>query len=516
MAFTRPNVLIIFTDMQRADTIHALGNDIILTPNLDRLVGEGVAFTSCYSPSPVCVPARCCMQYGLYPQKTGVFDNENMMTDNGKAYPAILGEYGYRTHAIGKCHFTPDSNALRGFQSRQTQEEGVSNPDDDDYVGWLHKNGYDHYEPHGARGEMYYIPQVSTLPIAAHPSNWIGSESVRFIREQNANGESGPWCLFSSFIHPHPPFAPPKPWHKLYRAPDMPPPFLPKNSQELMTWVNRLQNRYKYRDNGMDINLLRVIKAYYYATISFVDFQIGRILQTLEETGQLEKTLIVFASDHGEHLGDFYNFGKRSMHEAAARVPMLVRYPSRFEAGVRCSSATSLVDLFPTVLGAAGIPSNNLELDGVDLADVAQGAGADRTVFSQYASKGNAIYMALNANWKYVFSAGDNKEFLFDRRSVNGDTQNLANKDDMRNVLNEMKQIQLRYLKSVGANDVLTEKNGLLDWKRYPLVDETYLQDPDEKLLYQDHPYEDLEAPEYIKKLVRTHQGFLTKSGGGK
>ncbi|MEI6810204.1 MAG: sulfatase-like hydrolase/transferase, partial [bacterium] len=229
MANNKPNILILFTDMQRADTIHALGNNTIKTPHLDRLVNEGTAFTNCYSPSPVCVPARCSFHYGLYPQKTQSFGNSSMMADNGNSFQAVLGRNGYRTHAVGKCHFTPDDMALRGFDSRRTQEECRSDPATDDYVAWLRRNGYDDYEPHGARGEMYYIPQVSTLPARAHPTQWIGDESIRFLKGSKKK-TAQPWCLFSSFIHPHPPFAPPKPWHRLYRAPDMPLPFVPDGS----------------------------------------------------------------------------------------------------------------------------------------------------------------------------------------------------------------------------------------------------------------------------------------------
>ncbi len=166
-ASDKPNLLILFTDMQRADTIHALGNPVIRTPNLDRLVAEGTAFTNAFSPSPVCVPARCCMHYGLYPQNTGLYQNGAMMEDNGASYPAALGRVGYRTHGIGKAHFTPDGQALRGFQSRESQEEVFSDPETDDYIRYLRDNGFDHMEPHGFRGKTYYIPQVSGLPSPA-------------------------------------------------------------------------------------------------------------------------------------------------------------------------------------------------------------------------------------------------------------------------------------------------------------------------------------------------------------
>ena len=495
MADATPNVLLLFTDMQRADTIHALGNHVIRTPQLDRLASEGTAFTNCYSPSPVCVPARCSMHYGLYPQNTGVFDNGPMMPDNGASFPAVLGQNGYRTHSVGKCHFSPDRHELRGFQSREIQEETTSDPESDDYIAWLRDNGYDYYEPHGARGEMYYIPQVSTLPVEAHPSQWVGDQSIRFIQEASSDGR--PWCLFSGFIHPHPPFAPPKPWHKLYRAPDMPLPFRPEGSSDLHTWINRLQNRYKHRDRGIDLHLVRLIKAYYYATISFVDYQIGRIVATLEATGQLDNTLILFTSDHGEHLGDFNCFGKRSMHDASVRVPMIVRFPSRFPAGRRCPTPTSLCDVFPTVLGASRSPRDGIDLDGVDLAEIAQGQLDDRTVYSQFERGGKAIYMAVTEHWKYVYSAGDSREFFFDRRKDPAEAINVAMSMEATQEKEALKQNLLRFLESTGRTEAFTLQGDALDWRWYPKVDETYLEDPDAELEYQDYPSYAMDLPGY-------------------
>lgn len=496
MAVERPNILILFTDMQRADTVHALGNSVIRTPHLDRLAAEGTAFTNCLSPSPVCVPARCCLHYGLYPQKTGLFDNGAMMPDNDASYPALLGRHGYRTHAVGKCHFTPDRLALRGFQSRETQEECVADPAQDDYVAWLVRRGFDAYEPHGARGEMYYVPQISPLPAEAHPSQWIGDASRRFI--QRAARGRRPWCLFSSFIHPHPPFAPPKPWHKLYRAPGMPLPHAPANSTALQTWINRLQNRYKYRDRGIDLNLLRQMKAYYYASISFVDFQVGRILDALEATGQLDRTLILFMSDHGELLGDFNCFGKRSMHDASVRVPLIVRQPGSYPAGARCRTAVSLVDVYPSLLAAAGgIEPPAGGLDGVDLATLARRRATGRVVFSQFSQGPTGIYLAASADWKYVWSAGDGREFLFDRRHDPGEADNLAASPRGGDAKAALREALLTHLKSCGRSEAFTERNGRLRWRRYARVDETYLNDPDARLLVQDYPLYPTRLPGY-------------------
>lgn len=481
----KTNVLLIFTDMQRADTIHALGNPIIKTPNLDRLVKDGTAFSSCYSPSPVCIPARCCMHYGLYPQKTGLFDNGTMPPDNGKSIPAILSKNGYITQAIGKCHFTPDRQAMRGFQQRLTQEECCSKPDEDDYCKWLRDNGYDFDEPHGTRGEMYYIPQISLHSEKDHPSTWIGDRSIDFINE-HADGEQ-PWMLFSSFIHPHPPFAPPKPWHKLYRAPDMPLPFVPEDSDTLNTWINRKQNRYKYRDNGIDNNLMRNIKAYYYATISFIDYQIGRMLDTLEKNKELDNTLIIFTSDHGEYLGDYNCFGKRSMHDASSKVPMIVRFPRSFKAGNICEQPVSLVDVLPTIAAATNTDISNADCDGIDMAELASENCKRKLVFSQFSSGSTAIYMAVSREWKYIYSAGDSREFLFDRINDSHESSNKAGLPSLQHARKEMKHGMLEYLKSEKATEAYVETEAGLDWKKYPAYDFSYLDDPDAGLILQDH-----------------------------
>jgi arylsulfatase A-like enzyme len=141
--------------------------------------------------------------------------------------------------------------------------------------------------------------------------------------------------------------------------------FRSRGFERVLTYWNRAQNRYKYWDGGYDRLLSKTIRAAYYACISFLDFQIGRILESLG--GQAGNTLIVFSSDHGELLGDYGSFGKRCMLDAAARVPLLVRWPKAFRAGARCATPATLLDLWPTFLSAAGEPQPRACADGVDL-----------------------------------------------------------------------------------------------------------------------------------------------------
>ncbi|MHC4873678.1 MAG: sulfatase family protein, partial [Planctomycetota bacterium] len=304
----------------------------------------------------------------------------------------------------------------------------------------------------------------------AHPSQWIGDKSIEFI--EKASSEGKPWFLMSSYIHPHPPFTPPKPWHKLYRSPDMPLPHVPENAEELYTWINLKQNRYKYRDRGIDKNLMRNIKAFYYATISFVDFQVGRIIKVLEEKGELDNTLILFTSDHGEYLGDYNCFGKRSMHDA-------------------CNVPVNLVDVLPTLANAARADISDIDLDGCDMAELASGGIKREYVYSQFSEGASAIYMIVSKEWKYFYSAGDNREYFFDRNKHPQESHNLAEEESAKAEKEKIKQNLLGYLKENKVIDAWIECDGVLDWKEYEHFDESYLDDPDANLLVQDYdPYE--------------------------
>jgi len=481
---SRPNILLIFTDQQRWDTIHAAGNPVIKTPNLDRLAAEGVRFSNAFTASPVCVSARCSLIYGQYPHKTGCTYNGDPMPTDRPSFMDLLTEAGYRTHGIGKMHFRPDPQALRGFQTREHQEEVRDRVEDDDYLQFLQANGYGHvHDPMGPRGEMYYIPQVAQMPARLHATNWVGERSEAFIQEHLRSGGGQPFFLMSSYIHPHPPFSPPTPWNKLYRGPLMPLPKRPTGYEALHTYENRRQNRYKYRDQGADDNLIRQIKAYYYACISFIDYQVGRLLNVLEELGRIDDTLVLFTSDHGELLGDYGCFGKRSMLDSAARIPLLARHPERFAPGRVCDAAASLVDVMPTILRAAGVRASGLALDGLDLAEIADNpVHADRTVFSQYQRRERGVYMAVNRRTKYYYSAPDDREFLFDRLEDPEETRSRASLTFCQDRLQHMRHDVLHYYREQGYVEPI-DGDG---WRLYPPPPDPAGPDPDAGLLVQD------------------------------
>lgn len=477
----QPNILLVFTDQQRADTV-GVRNPVIRTPVMDRLCAEGTLFPNAHTPVPVCVPARCAMIFGQYAHHTNCFENGSPMpevTTTRPTFMSLLAEAGYQCHGVGKMHFTPDPQALRGFHTRDRSEELCRRVADDDYLTWLHAHGFDYvHDVHGVRGEMYYIPQPSQLPAWAHGSHWVADRSIAFLAQRD---RSRPFLLWASFIHPHPPFAPPTPWHKLYRAPSMPLPKRPADMENLWVHINRVQNRYKYRDAGTDDNLLRAMKAYYYATVSFIDWNVGRILAALQQNGELDNTLVLWTSDHGEFLGDYGCFGKRSFLKSAANVPLIIRYPERFAASAINEAPASLVDVMPTLLGAAGIDATRLTLDGVDLAGDA--VRQREMVFGQYEQGAKASYMALSRRWKYIYSASDNREFLFDERVDPEETRNRAETIGYLEQTKTMRDALIAFLRQAGYTAPLDGDN----WRVHP--PQPLPRDPDGGLLFQDAPW---------------------------
>ena len=457
----RPNILLLFTDQQRYDTIAALGNPIIRTPAFDRLCHEGVAFTRCYTPSPVCVPGRAAMVTGLPPHRNGCFDNGFPVDPSLPSFMDKLTDQGYQTHGVGKMHFTPDSKRMWGFASREFSEEMGGQADD--FRKCIDAHGYEHVDDrHGVRGEMYYIPQVSQLPAHLHETHWVADRSIHFLQQRDRDR---PFFLWSSFIKPHPPFENPTPWNKLYRTPEMDAPFRPEGFDKLHTFWNHVQNRYKYRDHGYDELLMRTIRAAYYACISFIDHNVGRILDALGD--ELDNTLVMLTSDHGELLGDYGCVGKRSMLDAAARVPMLVRFPGGASggarAGQRCEKPVSLLDVWPTALTAAGADAPTVCDEGADLAAIADGHAQRDVVYSQFQHGGLALYMAATQHEKYIYSAPDEREWYFDLQRDPHETRDLAANPQFRNRVDAMRTRLIERFKADGYDEPLDGDT----WRRF-------------------------------------------------
>ncbi len=478
----KPNILFIMTDQQRSDTIHALGNQTIRTPVLDSLVAEGTTFTNCYTPSPVCVAGRSATITGTPPHiNRCTSNNESPM--HLRSIMQVLKAQGYYTHGIAKMHFNPDTNAMWGFDSRDVSEEGARQPDGrNDFHQYLDDNGYGHVlEPQGIRSEMYYIPQPSQLPPEHHHTTWVADRAIDFLGQHDDNQ---PFFLWASFIKPHPPFESPSPWNKLYRTADMMPPFRPEGFETLLTYWNHFQNRYKYRDHGYDELLFRTIKAMYYASISFIDYNVGRILEALGD--DIDNTLIVYTSDHGEMLGDYGSVGKRTMLNPSVNIPMIVRWQDKFEQGKQVNTPVTLVDLFPTFANASGSDEPLPSAEGQDLQQIASGDTERQYAYSQFSEKEKGLYMIVSREYKYIYSAADRKEWLFDLGKDPQETKNWADNPRYADITSELRTKLIKRF----ADD---NYDHAVDGDSWRIYDPPPFPDvgSDEGLLFQDAPHLD-------------------------
>ena len=476
----QPNILFVMTDQQRSDTIRALGNREIRTPVLDSLVQNGTTFTNCYTPSPVCVAARSATITGVPPHLNGCTSN-NESPMHLQSIMQVLHAAGYRTHGIGKMHFNPQVDAMWGFESRDISEEGARlKGRRNDFHDYLNDKGYGHVlEPQGMRSEMYYIPQPSQLPAEHHHTAWVADRAIDFLQQRVRDR---PFFLWTSFIKPHPPFESPVPWNKLYRAAEMLPPHRPEGFEQLLSYWNHHQNRYKYRDKGYDEMLVRAMKAMYYACISFIDFNLGRILEALQD--EIENTLIIYTSDHGEMLGDYGSFGKRTMLNPAARIPLIMQAPDCASPGRRLDTPVSLLDVFPTLAAAAGLDIAQPSPDGANLLDIAEGASKREHVYSQVGEGNIGLYMVAGRDLKYIYSAADSREWLLDLRIDPQETKNWAGNSRYDGHLRAMRGKLIERFQRDGYDQAVEDGA----WREY---EPPLFPDPagDDGLLFQDAPH---------------------------
>jgi choline-sulfatase len=419
----KPNILFLMTDQQRYDTIAALGNEHIYTPNLDRLVARGLAFENAYSSCPVCVAARCNIRTGREPPTTRVFSNRlsdpapgQKATINGRCGPylaEVMAARGYRTFGVGKFHPAQVNEDL-GYETRLKSEEMYGSPAqraNDDYASWIASKHPDYNFIEGLMGErteMYYMPQMSPMPAEATVERWAADRAVEQIRADGDRSFFG----FVSFIGPHPPFAPPIPYNRMYDPDRMPNPITGNratdHADEQIPWMNEI-----IWAESINEPHARILKARYYGEISYIDNCIGHILDAVEERTDAGNTLICFFSDHGDHLGDHQAWQKESFFEASCHVPFLLSWPDRQLPGAKRKELVCLTDLFGIATHAAGRPEIR---DGVDvLAHLANEAAPREVLAGFYGEPGTPQFklMVRKGEWKYIYLANGGREQLF-------------------------------------------------------------------------------------------------------
>ncbi|TVR46295.1 MAG: hypothetical protein EA425_17325 [Puniceicoccaceae bacterium] len=357
----RPSILFLFTDQQRWDTLGAAGFPHMRTPHLDRLAAEGVRFTHAFCNNPVCMPSRQSLFTGQYPSAVDCTTNGIELPEDRFTVAHLLQRAGYRTANLGKLHFKNHSSRDHREPHPQYGFDHIEISDEpgcyeDAYLAWVRSVAPEAVEDCRCSSPPVCVgprvvkapretdePHVFAGPEGLTHSAFVAERTMEAIRRRGAE----PFFIVAGFYAPHCPLNPPARFLEAYDPAELPPPQVEDDPRGL-PWEKSIRRHGEAK--------WREIRRHYYALVSHVDDQIGRILDCVEEEGLAEETLVVFASDHGEHLGDHGLIQKGPPGlDSCIRVPLILRHPGRLPAGAVREDLAELVDLAPTFAEAAGV-----------------------------------------------------------------------------------------------------------------------------------------------------------------
>lgn len=442
------NVVLITTDQHRWDYLGGMGQPILqgLTPNLDRLANEGALFERCYSPNPLCMPARHAMQSGLYTFQSGQMNNVGDWPMDFPTFPQVLRQHGYRTALTGKLHaheavgydidltdkvWDDEIHALGFDDVFQTAGKSMAFFTEDAYTHHLTDHGLlcAYREDIVKRQEANVVgaPTAwpSILPNEHYVDNVIGQHAVDWLR---AYDDEAPFVHVISFCSPHPPFDAPS---RAINAVDPDRAVLPVDVAEPEP--------------------LRAAMVNYAAQIHLVDENIGKVLEVLEARGWLDDTLILFTADHGEMLGDAGRWGKCGWLDSSVRVPLIARCPAWTETRRVTETMASCHDIAPTILDFALEPETVRDAlpgcSAVSLKPFLIGAATTvrDVVYSENGGQfGRPWRMVDDGTWRYVWFLDTDEELLFDRTEDPGCHANLATLASVSSILSRLRKEMLR------------------------------------------------------------------------
>jgi len=392
VSFNKPNLLFIFTDEQRFDTLGCYGNRIIQTPNLNALAERSVVFENAYVTQSVCTPSRSSILTGLYPHTNGCTAN-NIPLRRETPTIAEMAPTDYIRGYIGKWHLGGEVVAQHGFEHWVSIEDAYrgyySKPEHlsilSDYHHYLVRNGY---EPDVEYGDTRVFARTTAarLPEPFTKAAFVGQETSRFISENRDR----PFMLYVNFLEPHMPFM--GPFDDLYDPNILPqcPAFLKKPDERASLRHRLLAEIYTSRSfEGHDLTTAQgwlKVRAQYWGLVTLIDNAVGRILRTLAECGLDDRTIVVFTSDHGDMMGDHAILAKCVMYEEAVKAPLTIRVP--WMSPRQVSGRISQIDLVPTLL----------ELMGCQIPDHLEGSSRAAVVSGEESLDGNDVFFEWNGS----------------------------------------------------------------------------------------------------------------------
>lgn len=368
----RPNILLILSDQQRRDSLGAYGCRYVSTPNLDALAAEGTRYDRAYCNAPVCTPSRASILTGKRICGHGVYNLFDILPQSEKLLPWHLREAGYQTGLVGKLHVsgivheTRRRNRWDGFDHYELSHDPNVLLDEplNSYGRWLREKHPGTYEKIRREGRAW-----KGRPPETHFSTWVSERSAAYIRERD---KKRPFFLSVGYFDPHSPYdnhprGSEDLLHEEFRPPILAPAGEPEGDRvAALDRIRRLQCRDP--NNRMTPEETEQLRRGYFAGVSFLDSQLGKIIQALRDEGVYDDTLIIYGSDHGDMLCDHNLLGKGAyFYDACTSVPLIIKYPGQRE-GAASDRLVQLNDLFATVMTAAGlvspIPEESLPLQG--------------------------------------------------------------------------------------------------------------------------------------------------------
>lgn len=389
----RPNVLLILGDDHAAYALSCYGHPVVRTPNLDRLAARGARFEHAYCNSPMCTPSRQSLLTGRMPHATGVTLLKSALSDQEITLAEVLQATGYRTAAIGKMHF--NSALTHGFERRLDQ------PDHREHLKLqpprpLPENIKTLGPWRPFRDPARQWLNAGTLPFAARDAEMTGTYFAEQAGEWLKSSDE-PFFMTVSFYEPHSPFHFPIEYAGRIDGQKLPvPPVVFDDGPQIPLIFRDLTTADK-----------QGIAAAYYTSVEFLDKNIGRVLDALDASGRADDTLVIYAGDHGYHLGHHGRFEKHAFFEEAIRAPLLIAWPKKIAAGQVVPQLVEFIDLFPTVAAACQVtlPPDRHGKCLLPLVDGSPPAPPlHEAVFGVYGENEEA--MIRTADWKLIYCSG--------------------------------------------------------------------------------------------------------------
>ncbi len=427
------NVVVIMSDEHNPAFMGCSGHPFIKTPNLDALAARGARFPNAYTPSPICVPARAAFATGHRVHQTRHWDNAMPYVGDPQGWGHVLQQRGINVESIGKLHYRNEEDPV-GFDAEHIPMHVVGGH------GMVWASIRDPYLPVAGRKRML----GDRIGMGESPyTSYDRSVTARTLQWLRAAAERGqPFVLYVGLVAPHFPLIAPQEFFSLYDARQIPEAKLhPKNGYERHPWVQAYaafeRSEETFQDEGERVDAFLA----YYGLCSFLDSNVGRIVDELAALGLAESTHVIYTSDHGDNVGARGLWGKSTLYQESVGIPMILAGPD--VTSTVCETPVDLLDLYPTLLQAVGVdPSQHMgSRPGKSLfAIAAQPADKRRAILSEYHAAGSntAGFMLRKGPWKYHHYVRFEPE-LFNLDSDPGELHDLAGDPAYSDVLADMK-----------------------------------------------------------------------------